>query len=131
MIRSEVGVLVVDDVNSMRMQIKELMKSFGFRLVSTAGNAEEAMAMLDVEPFHLLLCDWQMGTQSGLDLLRHVRAHPKHKDLPFIMVTAETTKEQVVLAIKAGVDDYLVKPLTRAQIESKVYGVLLRKKVLA
>jgi two-component system, chemotaxis family, chemotaxis protein CheY len=130
MTRAEVNVLIVDDVNSMRLQIKELIKSFGFKLIQTASSAEEAMALLEIDSFHMLLCDWQMGSTSGLDLLRHVRAHGKYQNLPFIMVTAETTKDQVVLAIKSGVDDYLVKPLTRAQIESKVYGVLLRKKVL-
>jgi two-component system, chemotaxis family, chemotaxis protein CheY len=131
MTRAELSILVVDDVNAMRSQIKELMRSFGFKNIQTAANGEEAMIILETQAIHLVLCDWQMGRTSGLDFLRYIRSHATLKDTPFIMVTAETTKDQVVLAIKSGVDDYLIKPLTRAQIESKVYGVLLRKKVLA
>jgi two-component system chemotaxis response regulator CheY len=131
MLREEVGILVVDDVNTMRVQIKDLLNSFGFRKVVLAGNGEEAKAALDAQPIHLILCDWHMTPVDGMEFLKHVRTHATHKGIAFIMVTAESTKERVVEAIKSGVDDYLVKPLTPVQIQNKVYGVLLRKQVLA
>ncbi len=131
MLRDEVGILVVDDVNTMRVQIKDLLKSFGFRNIHLAGGGEEGKAMLERQSIHLILCDWHMSPTDGLDFLKYVRAHDLHKSTAFIMVTAESTKERVVEAIKSGVDDYLVKPLTPAQIQTKVYGVLLRKQVLA
>lgn len=131
MLREEVGILVVDDVNTMRVQIKDLLKQFGFRKVTLANNGEEAKAILESEPVHLIMCDWHMAPVDGIEFLKYVRSHNKHKDTPFIMVTAEGTKERVVEAIKSGVDDYLVKPLTPEQIQNKVYGVLLRKQVLA
>jgi two-component system chemotaxis response regulator CheY len=131
MLREEVGILVVDDVNTMRVQIKELLKGFGFRKVTLAGNGEEAKGMLETETVNLILCDWHMAPTDGLELLKYVRAHDTHKGVAFVMVTAEGTKEKVVEAIKSGVDDYLVKPLTIEQIQNKVYGVLIRKKVLA
>jgi two-component system, chemotaxis family, chemotaxis protein CheY len=130
MLREEVGILVVDDVNTMRVQIKDLLKQFGFRKVTLAANGEEAKGFLETEAVHLIMCDWHMTPVDGMEFLKYVRAHDRHKATPFIMVTAESTKEKVVEAIKSGVDDYLVKPLTPIQIQNKVYGVLLRKQVL-
>lgn len=130
MLREEVGILVVDDVNTMRVQIKDLLKTFGFKKITVAGSGEEAKALLESETLHLILCDWHMAPTDGFDFLKYVRAHDVHNGMSFIMVTAESTKERVIEAIKAGVDDYLVKPLTPVQIQNKVYGVLLRKQVL-
>jgi len=131
MLREEVSVLVVDDVNTMRTQIKLLLKSFGFRHVSLASHGEEAMHMILNGTFHLILADWQMAPMNGLDLLRFVRTNEAHKNACFIMVTADNTKENVIGAIQLGVDDYLLKPLTADSIQNKVYGVLLKKGVLA
>src|SRR5687767_739177 len=109
MLREEVGILVVDDVAAMRTQISDLLKSFGFRKIRTATSGEEAKAFLQLVETHLILRDWQMQTMNGLEFLKYVRAHPNFGKVPFIMVTAESTKERVIEAIKSGVDDYLVK----------------------
>jgi two-component system chemotaxis response regulator CheY len=130
MLREEVGVLVVDDVQAMRTQIRDIVKESGFKKVRVAASGEEAKIALSAEPVHLVLADWKMEPLDGLGLLKFVRNHPSLKDVAFIMVTAETTKERVIEAIQAGVDDYIVKPLTVAQIQSKVFGVLIKKKVL-
>ena len=131
MLREEVSILVVDDVNTMRVQIRELLRSFGFQKVAVAANGEEAKRVLDQGDVHLIMADWHMSPTSGLELLRYVRAHPKLKHLAYILVTAENTRELVIDAIKSGVDDYLVKPLTPAMIQNKVYGVLFKKQVFA
>jgi two-component system chemotaxis response regulator CheY len=131
MLREEVSVLVIDDVNTMRVQIKELLASFGFRKITLASNGEEAKTHLASGQYHLILSDWHMEPVNGLELLKYVRSNEKLKAVPFIMATAESAKENVVEAIKNGVDDYLIKPLTPAQIQNKVYGVLLRKQVLS
>ncbi len=129
--REDISILVVDDVNTMRVQIKELLVSFGFRKVTFASNGEEAKKILDAQACHLVLCDLHMEPTNGLDVLRFVRSSSNGKSmLPFIMVTADSTIESVKSSIKEGVDDYLVKPLTAKQIEIKVYGVLLKKGVL-
>jgi two-component system chemotaxis response regulator CheY len=130
MLREELGILVVDDVNTMRIQIKELLKGFGFKHIVLAGSGAEAKQFLQTEKIHLILSDWQMSPTDGIELLQFVRSSPEHKDIAFIMVTAESTKEKVMAAIQAGVDNYLVKPLTPTEIESKVYGVLLKKQLL-
>jgi two-component system chemotaxis response regulator CheY len=130
MLREEVNILIVDDVNTMRVQVKDLLISFGFRNITTAENGDLAKVALSSKDFHLILCDWHMTPVDGMEFLKHVRGQPQTKNIAFIMVTAEGTKEKVVEAIKAGVDDYLIKPLTLDQIETKVHGVLARKQVL-
>jgi two-component system chemotaxis response regulator CheY len=134
MTRDEVSVLVVDDVNALRVQVRDLLKSFGFRKVTIASNGEEAKKFMGQPemgaPFQLILADWQMAPVDGIELLKWVRAHKDYASVPFIMVTAGNTKDQVVTAVKAGVDDYLMKPLTIAQIQDKVYSLLVKKGIL-
>ena len=130
MLRDEVKILVVDDVNTMRVQIKDLLKHFGFRKITLAASGEAAKASLNAGGFDLILCDWHMSPGDGMEFLLYIRSHADFKSVPFIMVTAESTKELVLQAIRSGVDDYLIKPLTIMQIQNKVYGVLLRKQVL-
>jgi two-component system chemotaxis response regulator CheY len=130
MLREDVGILVVDDVNAMRVQIRDLLKGFGFRKIHLASNGEEAKLHLNTETIQLVLADWRMEPVDGLALLRHVRADEKLKGLAFILVTAETARERVIEAVQAGVDNYLVKPLTPVEIQNKVYGTLLKKQVL-
>lgn len=130
-LHDESNILVVDDVNTMRTQIKELLIGFGFHNVDTVANGEEAKAALTSKTYHLVLSDWHMEPTNGMELLKFVRANATLKPMAFLMITAESTKERVVEAIKSGVDDYLVKPLTRAQIETKVYTILLKKRTPA
>ena len=127
----EVQILIIDDVNSMKVQLKDLLRLFGFRHMTIASNGEEAKGFLEKQAFHLVLSDWHMEPTSGLELLKWVRAKPKYKDMAFIMVTAETTKESVIQAIQLGVDDYLIKPLTILQVQNKVYAVLFKRKILS
>ncbi len=130
MFREDLNILVVDDVNAIRVQIRELLYTFGFKKVTIARNGAEAQVLLITETFQLILSDWHMDPVDGLSLLKFVRGNPDLKHIAFIMVTAENTKESVIEAIKCGVDDFLMKPLTSFQIQNKVFGVLLRKKVL-
>lgn len=134
MTRDEVSILVVDDVNALRVQVRDLLKSFGFRKVTIAASGEEAKQFLASPergaPFQLILADWQMMPVDGMELLKWVRTNKDYAAMPFIMVTAENTKEQVLVAVKAGVDDYLMKPLTIAQIQDKVYTLLVKKGIL-
>lgn len=130
MIREDVNILVVDDVNTMRVQVQELLIAWGFRKVTTAESVDDAKGKLSKDKFDLILCDWHMGASDGMQLLKHVRGDSGMKDMPFILVTAESTKERVVDAVKSGVDDYLVKPITQDMIATKVQAVLKKKGVL-
>jgi len=127
--QSEVNILVIDDVNAVRIQLRDLLRSFGFRKVKLAANAQEAKALLETEAFQMILCDWHMTPVNGIEFLKFVRLHATFGKTPFIMVTAETTRELVLDAIQSGVDDYIVKPLTLAHM-TKIYSVLLKRQVL-
>lgn len=129
--REDISIIVVDDVKTMQIQIKELLRTFGFRRVALASSAEEVKKMIELEKFHLILADWHMAPINGLDLLKYIRDHPTHNGIAFVMVTAECTKPMVLQAVEAGVDDYLVKPLTAMQVQNKVYGALLKKQVFS
>lgn len=130
MLRSEVSVLVVDDVNAMRAFVRDLLKDCGFSKIRLASSGQEAQAMLAAEPTHLVMADWQMQPMDGLELLKYVRAQESLKQIAFIMVTAENAKERVIEAIKSGLDSYIMKPLLKEQIETKVYEVLLKRGII-
>lgn len=127
---ADVKVLVVDDVNAVRVQVKELLNQLGFRKITTASNGEEAKKVIGSGGQDLILSDWRMEPGDGIDLLNWVRAHPSNSGACFIMVTAENKKEEVIRAVEAGVDAFVMKPLTPAQIESKVVKLLAGKGVI-
>lgn len=128
--KPDINILVIDDVNTLRAQLKDILKSAGFRKVFVCETTQAAMQAIEDERFDLVLCDWHVGMHNGLEFLKYVRQHPEAKDMPFIMITAESTKELVLEAVKSGVDDYIVKPITMGHVD-KIYKVLLKKKVMA
>src|SRR3989338_8978913 len=109
----DVAILVVDDVNAMRTQIQELLQKVGFDLIFLASNGVEAKVVLENESeIKLIMADWHMEPVNGLELLEFVRTDKRFSKIAYVMVTAESIKENVIKAIGSGVDDYLVKPLT-------------------
>lgn len=128
--RSEINVLVIDDVNAVRVQIRDLLVSLGFTQVRVAEDGPSALVLYEAEAFHLVLCDWHMTPMTGLDILKFIRSISKRREVPFIMVTGEVNKERVIEAITMGVDSYIAKPITAAQIENKVKDVLTKKGIL-
>ncbi len=127
---SDVQIIIVDDVQSMRIQVKEILKSCGFEKIRSAANGLEALKMMNETPADLLLCDWHMAPMSGLELLREVRGKEPIRKTAFIMLTAEGTKERVLEALQSGLDDYVMKPFTPEHARLKVMGALLKRKVL-
>lgn len=129
--RQDISILVVDDVKSIRTQVKTLLHSMGYKKVLTAETGQEALHALIGDVFQLIICDWHMVPPvDGLEVLKAIRENPKHYTTAFIMLTAEDTKEQVLNAITQGVDDYLIKPLTIEKLTIHVEGVLKKKQVL-
>ena len=126
----DINILIVDDVAAIRAQVRDLLKASGFRRFFVAKNAEEAKVALGGQSFHLIICDWHMEPTKGIDLLKHVRSDSTLKTIPFIMLTADSTMLTVTESIHSGVDHFLVKPITIAQVQTKVYKVLVDRKVL-
>jgi two-component system chemotaxis response regulator CheY len=117
-------ILVVDDYNTMRRIIRNLLKQLGFDNVEEAADGTEALAKLKEKNFGLVVSDWNMEPMSGLDLLKQVRATEAIKNIPFIMVTAESKPENVIIAKQAGVSNYIVKPFNAETLKTKLTNVI-------
>ena len=117
-------VLVVDDYKTMVRIIRNLLKQLDFNNVDEAADGTAALRKLRDGDFGLVISDWNMEPMTGIQLLKEVRSDEKLKELPFIMVTAESKTENVVAAKQAGVNNYIVKPFNAATLKSKLVGVL-------
>jgi two-component system chemotaxis response regulator CheY len=122
-IAGELNILVVDDFPTMRRILKNLLHDLGFTRVSEADDGASALPMLRDGKFDLLITDWNMP-MPGLQLLRHIRADPDLAQLPVLMLTAEAKREQIIEAVRAGVDGYVIKPFTGATLREKIEKVM-------
>ncbi|RZD16244.1 MAG: response regulator [Candidatus Acididesulfobacter guangdongensis] len=113
-------ILVVDDFSTMRRIIKNILKQIGFSDIDEAENGQVALSKLNDNSYDLVVSDWNMPEMTGIELLKAVRATDGIKDIPFLMVTAEAKKENVVEAVKAGVNNYIVKPFTAEVLQEKI-----------
>ncbi|MDP2799276.1 MAG: chemotaxis response regulator CheY [Deltaproteobacteria bacterium] len=113
-------ILVVDDFNTMRRIVKNILKQLGFENVGEAENGQEALEVLKKEKFDFVITDWNMPVMTGLDLLKAIKADAALKDLPVMMVTAEAQQQNIVEAIKTGASNYIVKPFTAEVLEEKI-----------
>jgi two-component system, chemotaxis family, chemotaxis protein CheY len=113
-------VLIVDDFATMRRILKNILKQIGLKNISEAENGKAALKELRNEKFDLVLCDWNMPEMPGIELLNQVRSDDQLKAIPFVMVTAEAKRENILEAVKAGVSSYIVKPFTAETINEKL-----------
>lgn len=121
-------VLVVDDFKTMRKLVIGALKNCGLTNVVEADDGATAWPLIEEsissgEPFGLVVSDWNMPEMQGIDLLKKVRATPDIKDLPFVLVTAEAEKKNIIQAVEAGVSNYIVKPFNAADFKTKVEQV--------
>ena len=117
-------ILIVDDYKTMLRIIRNLLKQLGFNNVDEATDGSAALQKLRDKEYSLVISDWNMEPMSGMQLLTEVRADTKLKDLPFIMITAESKTENVIAAKEAGVSNYIVKPFNAATLKTKLSAVL-------
>mgnify|MGYP002641341349 FL=1 len=117
-------ILIVDDYKTMLKIIRNLLSELGFTNIEEASDGQEAFDKLKANDISLVISDWNMEPMTGIELLRQVRADEKLKTMPFIMVTAEAKAENVVVAKKAGVNNYIIKPFTAATLKSKLSAVI-------
>jgi two-component system, chemotaxis family, chemotaxis protein CheY len=120
----EKHVLVVDDYNTMRRILRNLLSQIGFSNVDEAEDGSTGLRKLRERPFGLVISDWNMAPMSGLEFLKEVRSDGQLKDMPFIMITAESKTENVVAAKEAGVSNYIVKPFNADTLKKKIEAVL-------
>lgn len=119
-----IPILIVDDYRTMLRIIRSLLRQLDFTNVDEATDGATALRKLKEKPYGLVISDWNMQPMTGLELLKAVRADPQLRDIPFIMVTAESRRENVLAAKEAGVDNYIVKPFNAETLRSKIEAVL-------
>ncbi len=123
-VNKNMPILIVDDYKTMLRIIRNLLKQLGFNNVDEAIDGSSALQKLRDKDCSLIISDWKMEPMSGLQLLKEVRADVKLKELPFIMITAESKSENVIAAKEAGVSNYIVKPFNAATLKGKLTTVL-------
>ncbi|WEK40488.1 MAG: response regulator [Candidatus Brevundimonas colombiensis] len=115
--------LVVDDQMTMRSLVRTSLQQLGVRDIREASDGEIALREVVTKPAHLIISDYNMPNLDGLGLLRAVRAHPPTSKIAFIMLTGRADRELVQRAVQFGVNNYLVKPFTAAQLKGKLEAV--------
>ena len=118
------NVLVVDDYKTMVRIVRGLLEQLGFKNIDDAADGVSALQKIQENNYGLILSDWNMTPMTGYELLKAVRADPRTKTTPFVMITAEAKTENVVAARQAGVNNYIIKPFTLAVLKQKLTTVL-------
>jgi two-component system, chemotaxis family, chemotaxis protein CheY len=116
-------ILTVDDFSTMRRIIRNMLRQLGYTNIVEAEDGAEALSLLHKEKVDFIISDWNMPNMSGLDLLKAIRADENLKPIPVLLVTAEALKENVVEAVKAGVNNYVVKPFTAETLKEKIDAI--------
>ncbi|WP_420470577.1 MULTISPECIES: response regulator [unclassified Brevundimonas] len=116
-------VLVVDDQQTIRSLVRNSLQQLGVREIREASDGEIALREIITRPAHLVISDYNMPNLDGLGLLRAIRAHPPVQTTAFIMLTGRADRELVQRAVQFGVNNYLVKPFTVAQLKEKLEAV--------
>lgn len=117
-------ILVVDDFSTMRRIIKNILREIGYSNVEEADDGSTALEKLKGGGFDFVVTDWNMPIMPGIELLKAIRLDPVLKETPVLMVTAEAAKENVVIAVQAGVNNYIVKPFTAAALKERIDLIL-------
>lgn len=117
-------ILVVDDSSTMRRIIKNTLARLDHKDILEGADGLEGWTALDANPdVEMLITDWNMPEMNGLELVKKVRADSRFTELPIIMVTTEGGKSEVIVALKAGVNNYIVKPFTPQILKEKLAAV--------
>lgn len=116
--------LVVDDSPTMRRIIVAQLGQLGYGEVEEADNGQVALERLKAQPFDFVLTDWNMPFMDGRSMVLELRQTPGIDQLPVVMVTTRNTKADVIEALKAGVNNYVVKPFKPSDLGKKIDAVL-------
>lgn len=120
-------VLVVDDSSTMRRIIINTLKKLGYEDTFEAGDGREALKSLAASHADVIVTDWNMPEMTGPQFVEALRAQPAHAKVPVLMVTTQAAQEDVIIALRAGVNDYLIKPFTPDALKDKLQSLLARE----
>ncbi|MDX2425172.1 MAG: chemotaxis response regulator CheY [Cycloclasticus sp.] len=122
-------ILVVDDFSTMRRIVNNLLRELGFTNLDEAGDGQTAWPKLKSGHYDFLVTDWNMPGMTGIELLKTVRSTPETANMPVLLVTAESKREQIIEAAQAGVNGYIIKPFTAATLKEKIDKIFARSAV--
>jgi|WetSurMetagenome_2_1015567.scaffolds.fasta_scaffold146030_2 CheY-like chemotaxis protein len=114
------NILVVDDSKMIRHMVVTALHELGYGGVAEASDVGEAKILLKGKKVDLIISDWNMPGESGLDFLKYVRSRPEYAALPFVLQTIENDKKKIVEAVKSGVQGYLIKPVQKTALAQKM-----------
>ncbi len=118
--------LVVDDSATMRRIVVNSLNRIGYTDIVEAEDGADALAKYDPS-VGMVITDWNMPNMSGTDLARALRAKPESKDVPILMVTARSVREDIITALESGVNNYIVKPFTPQVLKEKIDALITAK----
>ena len=121
----DMQILIVDDASSMRRLLKNILNQLGFNNIIEADDGTTAMVELSSEKIDLVVTDWNMPKMTGIELLKNIRADPNLKSIPVLMIIVEAFQGNIIVAVKAGVSDYIVKPFNAKTLEEKIERIFL------
>jgi two-component system, chemotaxis family, chemotaxis protein CheY len=122
-INKAMPILIVDDYKTMLRIVRGLLNQLGFMNIDEATDGTMAWDMVKQKQYGLIVSDWNMEPMSGFEFLKLVRTNETTKQLPFIMVTAESKTENIIAAKQAGVSNYIVKPFNAVTLKQKLEAV--------
>jgi two-component system, chemotaxis family, chemotaxis protein CheY len=123
----EVKFLIVDDSPTMRRIVENTLKRLGYKEIEEADNGSTGLDKLKTIPgINFVITDWNMPVMDGLQFVQAVRASTEFRDLPILMVTTRSVKDDIIDAMKAGVNNYVVKPFTPETMKQKIEAILNR-----
>lgn len=116
--------LVVDDSPTMRRIVLNALRTFGHEDAVEAEDGQDGLAKLQSEEVDFVITDWNMPNMTGLELTKAIRSNDSMKHLPILMVTTRGLKADIIEALKAKVNNYVVKPFTPQVLKEKIEAVL-------
>lgn len=117
-------ILIVDDSPTMRRIVSNALRENGYTDLVEAEDGQDALTKLADAAFDLVITDWNMPNMNGLQLTHAIRNHPRLSALPIVMVTTRGLKDDVITAMQAGVNSYVVKPFTPDVLRDKILLVV-------
>lgn len=118
------SVLIVDDMKTIRLKLKQVCKDIGIESVYEATDGIQALEMLQGVQVDLILSDWNMPNMTGIEMVGKIRENPKLAATPIIFITSENEKSAILKSLMSGVTDYIVKPFPDAIVKQKICAVL-------
>ena len=117
----ELKFLIVDDSPTMRRIVFNTLKRLGYNEIDEAEHGAEGMEKLRSIPgINFIVTDWNMPVMDGLQFVKEIRAAEEFKAIPILMVTTRSVKDDIIDAMKAGVNNYVVKPFTPEVLKAKI-----------